>query len=109
MVTDITGGTDAQLLEDHLRAAGDEGAFRLAHAGWGTDHRADWSAIGMDSESLSGSVMVSLGRNVFDAPAPFSGLAGANSSESHYDICCRRASLWLDGVLVVDRGQLLSL
>ena len=107
-ITAIEGGPDARLLEDHLSAAGDDGAFRLSHAGWGTDHRADWRHIGMDSESLLGSVMVSLGRNVFDAPAPFCGLAGANRSEAHYDICCRHASVWLDGEMVVDDGRLLS-
>jgi 2,5-dihydroxypyridine 5,6-dioxygenase len=105
-ITAIEGGPDARLLEDHLMAAGDDGAFRLSHAGWGTDHRADWQHMGMDSESLLGSVMVSLGRNVFDAPAPFCGFRGANRSEVHYDICCRNASVWLDGEIVVDQGRL---
>jgi 2,5-dihydroxypyridine 5,6-dioxygenase len=103
----IEGGTDADLLQERLAGAGDEGAFRLSHAGWGTDHRADWRYLGMDSESLMGSVMVSLGRNVFEAPARFSGLSGANTSEAHYDICCRHASVWLDGEPIVDDGQLL--
>jgi 2,5-dihydroxypyridine 5,6-dioxygenase len=105
-VVTIEGGQDAVLLKEHLAAAGDDGAFRLSHAGWGTDHRADWRFLGMDSESLLGSVMVSLGRNVFDAPARFSGLGGANQSQAHYDICCRRASVWLDGELIVDDGKL---
>jgi 2,5-dihydroxypyridine 5,6-dioxygenase len=103
----IDGGSDATLLREHLSAIGDDGAFRLSHAGWGTDHRADWRHIGMDSESLLGSVMVSLGRNVFNAPARFCGFAGQNRSQAHYDICCRNASVWLDGELVVNEGRLL--
>ena len=39
--------------------------------------------------------------------APYCGLAGQNASRAHYDICCRRASLWLDGAPVVDDGHLL--
>jgi 2,5-dihydroxypyridine 5,6-dioxygenase len=106
-IEQIEGGSDARLLEDHLASFADDGARRLSHAGWGTDHRADWRHIGMDSESLLGSVMVSLGRNAFDAPARFCGLGGTNTSESHYDICCRHSSVWLDGELIVDDGRLL--
>ena len=106
-IANIEGGPDARLLEEHLASFADDGAYRLSHAGWGTDHRADWRHLGMDSESLLGTVMVSLGRNVFDAPAPFCGLGGANTSESHYDICCRHSSVWLDGEFVVDDGRLL--
>jgi 2,5-dihydroxypyridine 5,6-dioxygenase len=105
-ITDIRGGVDAALLKDYMASIGDEGIYRLSHAGWGTDHRADWQHIGMDSESALGAVMVALGRNLFTAPAPLCGFGGANSSRGHYDICCRNASLWLDGEPIVDRGRL---
>ncbi|MCC7354001.1 MAG: hypothetical protein IT330_09605 [Anaerolineae bacterium] len=105
-ITEIRGGPDATLLRDYLASFDDPDAFRLSHAGWGTDHRADWRQLGMDSESFYGSVMVSLGRNLFDAPAPHCGLGGANASPAHYDICCRGASLWLDDDLIVDDGRL---
>lgn len=97
----IEGGPDAYLLQTHLERVGDEGAFRLSHAGWGTDHRADWRQVGMDSESLYGTVLVAIGRNVFDAPAPYCGLGGVNDSEAHFDICCRNVSLYLDGELII--------
>lgn len=101
-ITRIEGGTDAYLLQSYLHRIGDEGAFRFSHAGWGIDERADWGHVGMDSESLYGTVMVSIGRNIFKAPAPYSGLGGSNTSEAHYDICCRNASLYLDGELIVE-------
>jgi len=107
-ITEIHGGLDAALLRDYLDSFDDPNAYRLSHAGWGTDHRADWQYIGMDSESFYGSVMVSLGRNLFNAPAPYCGLGGANDSHAHYDICCRHASLWLDGELIVDNGRVLA-
>jgi len=104
-ITDIEGTMDAMLLRDFLASFDDPNAYRLSHAGWGTDHRADWRQIGMDSESFYGSVMVALGRNLFNAPAPLSGFGGANPSRAHYDICCRNASLWLDGELIVENGK----
>jgi 2,5-dihydroxypyridine 5,6-dioxygenase len=104
-ITKIEGGSDAVLLKTHLERAGDEGAFRLSHAGWGTDHRADWGRVGMDSESLYGTVLVALGRNVFDAPVPYCGLGGNNDSVAHFDICCRSASLFLDGELVIQNEK----
>nr|PZN53646.1 MAG: hypothetical protein DIU68_12175 [Chloroflexota bacterium] len=55
----------------------------------------------MDTESLYGTVMVSIGRNIFDAPAPYSGMKGENYSNAHFDICCRRKNLYLDGELIV--------
>ena len=100
-VTRIEGGADAYALESLLDAAGDEGAFRISHAGWGIDPRADWGHVGMDSESLYGTVLVALGRNTFTAPAPYSGLAGRNLSEAHCDLCCRHTDLYLDGELVI--------
>jgi 2,5-dihydroxypyridine 5,6-dioxygenase len=106
LITAIDGGLDAALLREYLSSFGDPDAFRLSHAGWGTDHRADWQQIGMDSESFYGSVMVAIGRNVFDAPAAHCGFGGKNATRAHYDICCRGASLWLDGELIVDRGRL---
>jgi 2,5-dihydroxypyridine 5,6-dioxygenase len=105
-VIEIEGGSDAMLLRDYLESFDDPNAYRLSHAGWGTDHRADWRQLGMDSESFYGSVMVALGRNLFNAPAPLCGFGGANPSRAHYDICCRNCSLWLDGDLIVDNGKL---
>jgi 2,5-dihydroxypyridine 5,6-dioxygenase len=104
-IVKIAGGTDAHLLQFHLERAGDEGAFRLAHAGWGIDERADWGHIGMDSESQYGTVLVAIGRNSFRAPADYSGLGGRNVSEAHFDICCRNTDLYLDGKLIIHQER----
>lgn len=106
-ITKIEGGTDAYLLQSYLERCGDNGAFRLSHAGWGTDERADWGAVGMDSESKYGTVLVAIGRNIFDAPAAHCGLGGVNRSVAHFDICCRNTSLYLDGRLVVENEKFL--
>jgi len=107
-IVKIEGGPDAYLLQSHLERAGDEGAFRFSHAGWGIDERADWGHVGMDSESKYGTILVAIGRNIFDAPAPYCGLGGKNVSEAHCDICCRNTSLYLDGELIVENEQFVA-
>ena len=83
-IVKIEGGPDAYLLESYLERAGDSGAFRLAHAGWGTDERADWEHVGMDSESRYGTILVAIGRNTFRAPAAYSGFGGGNASAAPF-------------------------
>lgn len=111
-ITDIEGDYDAAMIRDRLKRF--EGAttpgqlsdpYRIAHAGWGTEHRAQWHTVGMDSESLYGTVMVSIGRNMFDSKDEFAGLGGKNYTPVHIDICCRNKQLYLDGELVVDSDE----
>lgn len=113
-LTKIEGGTDAQMLREHLQryeAAKDpkgnlSDPFRIAHAGWGTEHRAQWHTMGMDSESMYGNVMVSIGRNMFDSKDEFAGLGGKNYTPVHVDVCCRYKKLYLDGTLIVDNNKI---
>lgn len=104
-VTRIEGGPDARQTDEYFERAGDEDSYRPAHVGWGTDHRADWRHVGMDSESYYGNVTLALGRNIFDSPAPHCGMGGTNRSKTHFDICLRDTSLYLDGELVIDEGK----
>lgn len=112
-ITRIEGGHDARMLREHLQRYVDvrdpqgrlADPFRIAHAGWGTEHRAQWHTMGMDSESLYGTVMVSIGRNMFDAPDENSGLGGKNFTAVHVDVCCRGKNLFLDGVQVCDENS----
>jgi 2,5-dihydroxypyridine 5,6-dioxygenase len=106
LITSIDGGYDAMLLHDFLASFKQPDAFRFSHAGWGTEHRALWSELGQDCEGFYGSVMVSIGGNIFDAPDESSGLGGTNTTRAHVDVCCRNKSLFLDGELIVDKGKI---
>ena len=106
----IEGGYDAdmirerlELFEDYVDPDGNlADPFRISHAGWGTEHRAQWHVMGMDSESMYGSVMVSIGRNMFDSGDRYAGLGGLNYTPVHIDICCRNKRMYLDDELIVD-------
>ena len=106
----IEGGYDAQMIRERLELFEDyvdpdgnlADPFRISHAGWGTEHRAQWHVMGMDSESMYGSVMVSIGRNMFDSADRYAGLGGVNYTPVHIDICCRNKRFYLDGELIVE-------
>ena len=112
-LVNIEGGYDAQMIRERLelfqlpdgQQYDSDGnlndPFRIAHAGWGTEHRAQWQIVGMDSESMIGSLMVSIGRNMFGSSDKYAGLHGKNYTPVHIDICCRNKNLYLDGEQIV--------
>ncbi len=104
-ITRIEGAEDARKVSELLQQAGDDGSFRLAHAGWGIDRRADWDHVGMDSESYYGNVTIALGRNIFNTPHEHCGLGGQNRAKIHFDMCLLGKSLTLDDQLVIERGN----
>jgi 2,5-dihydroxypyridine 5,6-dioxygenase len=104
-ITRIEGGEDARKVSDLLQQAGDDGSYRLAHAGWGIDRRAVWDHVGMDSESYYGNVTVALGRNIFNTPHEHCGLGGENRAKIHFDMCLLGKSLSLDDQLVIEDGE----
>lgn len=108
-VVSIEGGLDATLIKAELEAAG-ENAFLAGHMAWGVDPRARWTQPitqtpdtgggGADTESTLGVVQVQLGSN--DDVA----FGGAIRSNAHLGLCLRKASLFLDGLPVVQDGKL---
>jgi 2,5-dihydroxypyridine 5,6-dioxygenase len=104
----IEGGADAIMLRDYLDGAASEGAYKLSHIGWGTDHRARWHVHGArsmeggggaEARSIHGGVLIALGEN--------RDLGGAVAAPIHVDIALRRGRLELDGISVVEDGRIL--
>ncbi|WP_293863067.1 hypothetical protein [uncultured Alsobacter sp.] len=103
------GGLDALLIREELEAGGSEACFMAGHMAWGTDHRARWlqplqqtpdaGGGGADNEGFLGSIQVEIGSNddvVF---------GGRNRAAAHLGLCLRNASLWLDGLPVIEDGR----
>jgi 2,5-dihydroxypyridine 5,6-dioxygenase len=106
---EIEGGREAVMLRDLLETQNADNARRLAHIGWGTDHRARWDILasrgadgggGAEVRSIYGGVLLALGEN--------RDLGGDNAAPFHIDIPLRRARLELDGVAVVENGHILD-
>lgn len=108
LIVDIEGGSDARLLEDWFASYNEPDAYRIAHIGWGCEHRADWNRMGayllegavQDQEAFYGNMQIAFGANT----AIF---RGANRCRAHMDFPCRKTSIWLDETQVLDHGQFL--
>jgi 2,5-dihydroxypyridine 5,6-dioxygenase len=102
------GGAEARLLEDWFAWYGEEDAYRIAHIGWGCDHRADWNRLGahtaepavQDAESFYGNMQVAFGSNT----ALFN---GRNRTRAHMDFPCRHCTIYLDDHKIMERGVFL--
>jgi 2,5-dihydroxypyridine 5,6-dioxygenase len=109
IATSIEGGREAIMLRDLLATQNSQNCRRVAHVGWGTDHRARWDILasrgadgagGAEARSIYGGVLLALGEN--------RDLRGENAAPLHLDIALRRARLELDGVPVVENGRILD-
>ncbi|MTE01554.1 leucyl aminopeptidase [Paracoccus sp. YIM 132242] len=108
-VTAIEGdGMDAALMADFMESFDDPRAYAVSHIGWGLLGSATWYdnvitdtrplEIGVNSLSYHGNVLFSLGPN--------SELGGNNDTACHLDIPLRKATLTLDGQVIVDNGRM---
>jgi 2,5-dihydroxypyridine 5,6-dioxygenase len=107
-IVSIEGGAEARLLQDWFASFGEEDAYRIAHIGWGCEHRADWNRMGaylmdgavQDQEAFYGNMQIAFGSNT----AIFQ---GSNACRAHMDFPCRNNSIWLDGEPIMEKGQFL--
>ncbi len=108
-VTAIDGALDADLLKDYIASFADPEAFAISHIGWGLQPRARWSTlglfdreatIGMDARAFEGNFLFSLGPNTE--------AGGTRDTACHIDIPMRNCTVQLDGVTVVERGQVVE-
>jgi 2,5-dihydroxypyridine 5,6-dioxygenase len=106
-IVNIAGGVDALLLRDHFEQSRDPKAFVISHIGWGTDSRARWTEVaqrgtedgGRDARSAYGNVQIAFGENY--------SLGGKNKTKAHEDLVLRKATFELDGVVIVQDGEIL--
>lgn len=105
-VRKIEGGLDAKYLRDYIASFKDPDGYAVSHLGWGLHDRAHWTALGMydkrqtnamDARSYYGNFMFSTGPN---AEA-----GGTRHTPCHLDIPMSGCSVWVDGELMVDHGE----
>lgn len=108
-IVEISGGHTALMLRRYLEANADDGGYRIAHIGWGTQDRAIWGGghrfSHADWESYYGCVMMHYGVNIFDTPCRFSGLGGGTYPPGiHWGGSMLNHDLYLDDELIVKNG-----
>ena len=96
---------DAETMRGYFAAWGDASAYAVSHVGWGLNRRARWDAMqfldkadcnGTELRAFAGNFLYSTGANE---------VAGRHTL-GHFDLPLRGCTVRLDGVTVVDRGQL---
>lgn len=109
-ITDIVGGHTATVLRQWLAQQGTRAAYTIAHAGWGTHHRAVWGGnyfTHADWESYYGCIMIHFGTNIFNTPCRYSGLGGTTHPPIiHWGGSLLNCSLFLDDEQIVERGKI---
>ena len=107
-VVQIDGtGVDAELMRSNWAAWGDRAAYAVSHVGWGLNAAARWDSMalydkrdfnGTELRAFAGNFLYSTGANE---------VAGRHTL-GHFDLPLRNCTVALDGVRVVDRGQVVE-
>jgi 2,5-dihydroxypyridine 5,6-dioxygenase len=109
-ITRIEGSSGAAVLSRWLEHRASDGAYHIAHAGWGTHPAAVWGGAEFthaDWESFYGCVMIHFGANIFNTPCRNSGLGGATHPPTiHWGGSLLNCSLYLDDELIVEQGRI---
>jgi 2,5-dihydroxypyridine 5,6-dioxygenase len=105
-VVKIAGdGLDAALMESYFAAWDDRNAYAVSHVGWGMNPRARWDSLAMyDKAQTNGTEQRAFAGNFLYS-------TGANETAGrhtlgHFDLPMRNCTVELDGVAVVERGNL---
>ncbi|HEY0521056.1 MAG TPA: hypothetical protein VGC84_16320 [Ilumatobacteraceae bacterium] len=105
-ITDISGdGVDAKLFDSYLASFGDRESYATSHVGWGMNEAARWETVelydrretwGTEARAVAGNFLYSTGANE---------IAGRFTA-GHFDLPMRNCTVTLDGIAVVERGEL---
>ena len=98
-VVDIQGGAEAQIFADVLRDTNDPLVYNIAELGIGMNPAAKMVGVMTEDEGCLGTVHIAVGTNA--------AFGGTVRTSLHIDMMFRNAIVELDGVKVLDRGQLL--
>jgi 2,5-dihydroxypyridine 5,6-dioxygenase len=107
-VTQIDGsGVDAQLMRSYISAWGDQDAYAVSHVGYGLNDAARWDSMalydkadfnGTELRAFAGNFLYSTGANEF----------AKRHTRGHFDLPLKNCTVALDGVTVVDAGQVVD-
>ncbi|MDR1272756.1 MAG: aminopeptidase [Clostridiales Family XIII bacterium] len=95
-ITDISGGKTAKNLRDFLKDKDGE-ATGIAEFGIGTNPGAKIIGHPLVDEKVWGTIHIAFGMNV--------SMGGTRQSDIHYDCIIKEPTVWVDGVMILDKGE----
>ena len=108
LIVDIQGdGMDASLMRSYIESFRDPRGYAVSHIGWGLNERANWHQFATSQQLQSEYVMNALSfyGNVLFSTGPNTELGGTNDTPCHLDLPMHKCNLWLDGVPILEKGE----
>ena len=102
MIVKIEGGKEATEYENWLKSFNHSQMFKLAHISYGLHPNARLSGDIVEDERIWGATEWGIGNVGVHL------VSGGIDGPSHSDGICLNSSVWLDGVQITDKGQLLD-
>lgn len=97
-ITQIEGGSQADVLRQNLESQGDPNVYNIAELGVGLNPKAHLCGLMLEDEGVLGVVHIGIGTSIT--------LGGMVKSKVHYDLLMHKATLVVDGKVVLEEGQL---
>jgi leucyl aminopeptidase (aminopeptidase T) len=97
-IVGIEGGPQAGVLKNDLEARKDPNCYNVAELGVGLNPESRMTGIMLDDEGVFGSVHIGIGSNLT--------LGGNIKAAIHYDLLMWKATIELDGKVILEKGDL---
>jgi leucyl aminopeptidase (aminopeptidase T) len=97
-IVGIEGGFQADVLRNDLESRKDPNSYNIAELGVGLNPESRMTGIMLDDEGVLGSVHIGIGSNLT--------LGGNIKAAIHYDLLMWKATIELDGKVILEKGEL---
>lgn len=95
-ITNITGGKQANILYEDLKAKNDPNCFNVAELGIGLNPKCRFCGFMLEDEGVRGSCHIGIGTSIT--------LGGTVKAKSHYDVIMTKATIEVDGRVILKDG-----
>lgn len=97
MITSISGGRQAKVLEEDLKSKNDENVYNIAELGIGLNPSCRFIGLMLEDEGVYGTVHIGIGTNIT--------LGGNVKAACHYDLIMTKPTIVVDGRTVLKDGE----
>lgn len=96
-VVDISGGRQAKMLADDLRAKNDPNVYNIAEHGVGLNPKCSFCGFMLEDEGVFGSCHIGIGTSIT--------LGGNVKASCHYDVIMKNGTIVADGKTLMENGE----
>lgn len=97
VITDISGGKEADILRENLALKNDPLVYNIAEMGVGLNPNCKFTGLMLEDEGVYGSVHIGIGSNIT--------LGGNVKAACHYDLIMTKPTVVADGKVILKDGE----